>query len=56
LYRDAARAGRFLTIDRWQDDQDWRAFLHAFGSAYQALDARLEGLAAAERSLFEGSS
>jgi heme-degrading monooxygenase HmoA len=56
LYRDAARAGRFLTIDRWQDEQDWRSFLAAFGSAYEALDARLEGLAAAERSLFEGSS
>jgi heme-degrading monooxygenase HmoA len=56
LYRDAMRAGRFLTIDRWQDERDWRSFLTAFGSAYQALDARLEGLAAAERSLFEGSS
>jgi heme-degrading monooxygenase HmoA len=22
LYRDAARADRFLTIDRWQDEQD----------------------------------
>lgn len=56
LYRDAARAGRFLTIDRWQDEQDWRWFLGAFGPAYQSLDAQLEGLAAAERSLFEGSS
>jgi heme-degrading monooxygenase HmoA len=56
LYRDAARADRFLTIDRWQDEHDWRSFLHAFGSAYEALDARLEGLSAAERSLFEGSS
>src|SRR5215469_5871698 len=51
LYRDAARAGRFLTIDRWQDEQDWRSFLHAFGPAYEALDAQLEGLAAVERSL-----
>ena len=56
LYRDAGRADRFLTIDRWQDEQDWRTFLNAFSSAYEALDARLEGLAAAERSLFEGSS
>ena len=56
LYRDAARAGRFLTIDRWRSEQDWRSFLDAFGPAYESLDAQLEGLAAAERSLFEGSS
>ena len=28
----------------------------AFGPAYESLDAQLEGLAVAERSLFEGSS
>lgn len=56
LYRDTARAGRFLTIDRWRTEEDWRSFLHAFGPAYESLDARLEGLAVAERSLFEGSS
>ena len=56
LYRDAARADRFLTIDRWQDEQGWRSFLSAFGPAYESLDAQLEGLAATERSLFEGSS
>jgi len=56
LYRDAARADRFLTIDRWQAEQGWRSFLHAFGPAHESLDAQLEGLAAAERSLFEGSS
>jgi heme-degrading monooxygenase HmoA len=56
LYRDAARAGRFLTIDRWQSERDWRSFLNAFGSDYEALDVRLESLGASERSLFEGSS
>jgi heme-degrading monooxygenase HmoA len=56
LYRDAARADRYLTIDRWQDEQDWRSFLRAFGPDYESLDARLEGLAVAERPLFEGSS
>jgi heme-degrading monooxygenase HmoA len=56
LYRDTARADRFLTIDRWQDEQDWRSFLSAFRSDYESLDAQLEGLAATERSLFEGSS
>jgi heme-degrading monooxygenase HmoA len=56
LYRDAARADRFLTIDRWQNEEDWQSFLHAFGPAYESLDAQLEDLAVAERSLFEGSS
>ena len=56
LYRDAARADRFLTIDRWQDEQDWRSFRNAFGPAYESLDAQLEGLAATERSVFEGTS
>jgi heme-degrading monooxygenase HmoA len=56
LYRDAGQADRFLTIDRWQDEDCWQAFRHAFGPAYESLDAQLEGLAAAERSLFEGSS
>ena len=56
LYRDPNRGDRFLTIDRWRSEQDWRAFQAAFSSVYQALDARLEGLADTERSLFEGSS
>jgi heme-degrading monooxygenase HmoA len=56
LYRDAARADRFLTIDRWRNEEDWRSFLQAFAPAYHSLDAQLEGLAAAEQSLFEGSS
>ena len=56
LYRDAVRANRFLTIDRWQNEEDWQSFLHAFGGAYESLDAQLEGLPVAERPLFEGSS
>ena len=31
LYRDAVRADRFLTIDRWRNEEDWQSFLHAFG-------------------------
>ena len=53
---DAVRANRFLTIDRWHNEEDWQSFLHAFGAAYELLDAQLEDLAVAERSLFEGSS
>jgi len=56
LYRDSARPGWFLTIDRWQDEAAWQAFLTAFRPDYESLDAQLEGIAAVERSLFEGSS
>ena len=56
LYRDSARPVRYLTIDRWRDEQAWQAFLSAYRPDYEALDAQLEGLAAAERPLFEGSS
>jgi quinol monooxygenase YgiN len=52
----ATAPGRFLTIDRWRDEQAWQAFLTVFRPDYETLDARLEGIAAAERSLFEGSS
>jgi len=55
LYRAAGLGDRFLTIDRWRNEADWQSFLQAFGPAYNALDAQFEGLAAAERSLFEGS-
>jgi heme-degrading monooxygenase HmoA len=56
LYRDSARDDRYLTIDRWREEQDWLSFLSASGSAYESLDAQFEGLAVTERSLFEGSS
>jgi heme-degrading monooxygenase HmoA len=56
LYRDSARPGRYLTIDRWQDEQAWQAFRTAFRPDYESLDAQLEGIAAVERPLFEGSS
>jgi heme-degrading monooxygenase HmoA len=27
LYRDAARVDRFLTIDRWRNEEDWQSFV-----------------------------
>jgi heme-degrading monooxygenase HmoA len=56
LYHDSAQGDRYLTIDRWREEQDWLSFLRAFGPAYETLDAQLEGLADTERSLFDGSS
>jgi hypothetical protein len=52
-FRDA-RPGRLFR--RALDEQAWQAFLAAFRPDYESLDAQLEGIAAVERSLFEGSS
>ena len=56
LYRDPDHNAHFLTIDRWRSEQEWHAFRARFGADYDALDARLDGLASVERSLFEGLS
>jgi hypothetical protein len=55
LFRDAMGGGCFLTVDRWVDEPTWRRFLDTSRQAYEALDLRLEGLAATERPLLEGS-
>jgi len=55
LYRSTAEADRFLTVDRWDVEGSWRAFLDAHREAYDALDARLAGLTLADRPLIEGS-
>lgn len=55
LFLEVGRAGRFLTVDRWVDADSWARFLDRSREAYQALDARLEGLAATERALVEGT-
>jgi heme-degrading monooxygenase HmoA len=55
LYRQDGGGDRFLTVDRWVDQDSWRSFLDTSRSAYDALDARLEGLATTERALVEGN-
>jgi hypothetical protein len=56
LFRLADGGGSFLTVDRWVDEGDWTRFLDQFREAYEALDARLEGLAATERPLVQGTA
>ncbi len=55
LYRCTAAADRFLTVDRWDDDDSWRAFLDRHRQEYDALDARRGGLTPAARPLIEGT-
>ena len=53
LYRHVDAGGRFLTVDRWDDEASWRAFLDGSRPAYEALDARLAHLAGGGRLLVE---
>ena len=53
LYRDVDAEGRFLTVDRWDDEASWRVFLDGSCPAYEALDARLAHLAGGGRLLVE---
>lgn len=46
LLRPQSPGGLYLTIDRWRSEADWQRFVHAHGSAYRALDARLAPLCA----------
>jgi heme-degrading monooxygenase HmoA len=56
LYRDTADSTRFVTLDEWDSQADWQAFLSKCGDDYGALDAALEHMTAWERCLFEGSA
>jgi heme-degrading monooxygenase HmoA len=56
LYRAAETPDRFITVDRWSDQEAWLAFLDEWRQAYDALDAALEGLASTEEQLIAGTS
>jgi heme-degrading monooxygenase HmoA len=38
----------FLTMDRWDSDESWAAFLRAWGEDYAELDRRCESLTVEE--------
>ena len=44
-------AGVWLTVDRWQSEEDYRRFQTARLAEYQALDREMEELTATERQL-----
>lgn len=44
LFRDTSNVLRFLTVDRWQDEESWARFLAKRRGEYDALDARFEEL------------
>jgi heme-degrading monooxygenase HmoA len=51
LLHDEARPERFLTVDRWESEAAYRAFLAAFAREYAELDARCASLTRAESPL-----
>jgi quinol monooxygenase YgiN len=48
LLHDPSRAGRYVTIDRWQSAEAYRSFRQTFREQYQALDQICEGLTSQE--------
>jgi heme-degrading monooxygenase HmoA len=51
LLRDRSKSGRFVTIDRWRDEQAYREFRATHPDAYTALDLECEGFASVETPL-----
>lgn len=48
LLHDAYVPGAYLTIDRWQSEDDFRAFRKEHDQAYEALDRSCDALTARE--------
>ena len=48
LLKDSANAGRYLTVDRWIDEDAYRAFRSANSRQYEQLDQQCAKLTTAE--------
>jgi heme-degrading monooxygenase HmoA len=48
LLRDAYIPGIYLTVDRWQSEEAFRAFRKAHDAEYEALDRQCDELTAKE--------
>ncbi|HVU44607.1 MAG TPA: antibiotic biosynthesis monooxygenase [Terracidiphilus sp.] len=48
LLRDAYVPGRYLTIDRWASEEDFRAFRKEHDQEYETLDRACDDLTAQE--------
>jgi heme-degrading monooxygenase HmoA len=53
LMQDRSDPHRYLTIDRWESIDAWRAFRREHAAEYERLDRELEGLTAREAPLGE---
>jgi heme-degrading monooxygenase HmoA len=48
LLRDEINPQRYLTIDRWESQEDYETFLSQHEEEYKALDVQCEGLTESE--------
>ena len=48
LLKDAYVPGRFLTLDRWQSEEAFRAFRAQYDADYEALDRSCDPLTSSE--------
>lgn len=51
LFASLSDPGRYLTVDRFTDEDAWRAFMAEHGDAYRRLDEATEGLTTGQREL-----
>ena len=51
LIADAEQAGRYLTIDVWEDKDSYARFKDRFATEYHEIDKQCEALTAGERRL-----
>jgi heme-degrading monooxygenase HmoA len=56
LFASLSHPGRYLTVDRFTDEDAWRAFLAEHRAAYDRLDAATEALTTDERELAGGET
>ena len=51
LYRDRRRAGRYVTVDHWLDEEAFREFRRGFAAEFEALDRTCAALTRREAHL-----
>lgn len=51
LYRSVAKAGEYVTVDRWVDESAYRAFREEYAGEYDGIDRECEELTEREEQL-----
>jgi heme-degrading monooxygenase HmoA len=51
LLKDKSSAGRYVTVDRWRDEEAFQAFHSSFSKQYEQLDLKCERLTVGEQLL-----
>ena len=51
LLKDSSMVGRYVTMDRWQDEEAFRIFRSLFSHQYELLDRECERFTVAEQLL-----